>query len=118
MRNIVYAVMASLFSVVCAVPAYAAPAGTTNIDVTASNWQFTPGTITVHLNKATTLHFISKQGVHGIASSDLGITNTVIMPSATAVTFTPHKLGTYQLHCTIPCGPRHANMVLTIKVVQ
>jgi cytochrome c oxidase subunit 2 len=118
MRNVVYAVMVSLFSVAFALPVNAGAASATSIDVAASNWKFTPGTITVHLNQATTLNLISKEGVHGIASSDLGISNTVIMPKSTAVTFTPHKLGTYQLHCTMPCGPGHANMVLIIKVVQ
>ncbi len=118
MRNVVYAVMVSLLTVVCAIPAYAGAADTTNVDVTASNWKFTPGTITVHLNQATTLHLISKEGVHAIASADLGIANTIIMPKSGQVTFTPHKLGTYQLHCTMPCGPGHADMVLTVKVVQ
>ncbi|HEX5275497.1 MAG TPA: cupredoxin domain-containing protein [Candidatus Rubrimentiphilum sp.] len=116
MRNVVYAVMVSLLSLACVAPVYAA--GPTTIDVTASNWKFTPGTITVHLNQATTLNLISKEGVHGIASADLGISNTFVMPKSTSVTFTPHKVGTYQLHCTMPCGPGHANMVLIVKVVQ
>ena len=118
MRNVVYAVLMSLFSVALVAPAYAGAADTANIDVTASNWKFTPGTITVHLNQATTLHLISKEGVHGIASADLGISNTIIMPNSVAVTFTPKKLGTYQLHCSMPCGPGHADMILTVKVVQ
>lgn len=119
MRKLVYAVMVSLFAVAFAVPVYAGAAeNTTSIDVTASNWKFTPGTITVHLNQATTLHLIAKEGVHAIASADLGIANTIIMPKSVQVTFTPHKLGTYQLHCTMPCGPGHADMVLTVKVVQ
>ena len=118
MRNVVYAVMVSLLSVVCVAPAVAAADAPANIDVTASNWKFTPGTITVHLNQATTLHLVSKEGVHGISSPELGITTTMVMPNATSVTFTPHKTGTYQLHCTMPCGPGHADMVLIVKVVQ
>ena len=118
MRNVVYAVLMSLFSVTFFAPAYAGAADTANIDVTASNWKFTPGTITVHLNQATTLHLISKEGVHAIASADLGISNTMVMPSSVAVTFTPKKVGTYELHCTMPCGPGHADMKLIVKVVQ
>jgi cytochrome c oxidase subunit 2 len=118
MRNVVYAVMVSLLSAAF-LPIHAGAAATpAHIDVTASNWKFTPGTITVHVNQATTLNLISKEGVHGIASSDLGISNTVVMPKSTSVTFTPHKVGTYQLRCTMPCGPGHADMVLIVKVVQ
>ncbi len=118
MRNVVYAVMVSLFSLAFALPVNAGAASAKNIDVTASNWKFTPGTITVHLNQATTLNLISKEGVHGISSSDLGISNTIIMPKSTSVTFTPHKVGTYELHCTMPCGPGHAEMTLIVKVVE
>lgn len=110
--------MMSLFAAAFFLPVHAGAASATSIDVAASNWKFTPGTITVHLNQATTLNLISKEGVHGIASADLGIENTIIMPKATSVTFTPHKVGTYQLRCTIPCGPGHADMILIVKVVE
>ena len=118
MRNVVYAAMVSLFAIAFFLPVHAGAASAAKIDVTASNWKFTPGTITVHLNQATTLNFVSKEGVHGVASPDLGISSTVVMPKSTSVTFTPHKTGTYQLHCTMPCGPGHADMVLIVKVVQ
>ncbi|HVS46245.1 MAG TPA: cupredoxin domain-containing protein [Verrucomicrobiae bacterium] len=90
----------------------------TSVSVVASNWKFTPGTITVHLNKLTTLRLTSTEGVHGIQSSDLGIADTTIMPGKfVTVAFTPKKLGTYQAHCAIFCGAGHAAMMLTIKVV-
>jgi cytochrome c oxidase subunit 2 len=34
-----------------------------------------------------------------------------------SVTFTPKKAGTFVLHCTIPCGPGHGKMTLTVHVV-
>jgi cytochrome c oxidase subunit 2 len=118
MRSAAYALAMALLSVTLAVPAFAGAAWPASINITASNWKFTPGTITVHVNQATTLHFNSKEGVHGVASRDLGITNTFAMPTATAVTFTPHKRGTYVLHCTMPCGQGHAQMTLVVKVVR
>lgn len=88
-----------------------------SIDIVASNWKFTPGAIVVHLNEPTTLRLTSSEGVHGIESADLGIPQTTIVPGKfVTVTFTPKKLGTYRLHCTIFCGAGHSNMVLTIKV--
>ena len=98
-----------------AAPAAAHP----SIDIVASNWKFTPGTITAHLNEPTTLRLTSSGGVHGIQSDELGIPDTTIMPGKfVTVTFTPKKLGTYQVHCAVFCGAGHADMVLVVKVVQ
>ena len=89
------------------------------ITVTASDWKFAPASITVHVNQPVTLDLTSKEGVHGLASSALGIPQTEIVPGSTEkVTFTPKKVGDFILHCTIPCGPGHANMVFTIHVVS
>lgn len=90
-----------------------------SISITASDWKFTPGTITVHLNQPVTLQLTSKEGVHGLASPQLGIPNTMIVPNGhVAVTFTPKKLGTYVVHCSVMCGAGHANMTLVVKVVR
>jgi cytochrome c oxidase subunit 2 len=87
------------------------------IDIVASNWKFTPATITVPAGEPTTLHLTSSEGVHGIQSDDLGIKQTTIAPNKFVdVTFTPAKAGTYVVHCSIICGAGHANMALTIKV--
>jgi len=89
------------------------------ITITASNWKFTPGEITVHVGQPVTLKLTSAEGVHGLGSSDLGIPQTMLVPGSDKnVTFTPSKAGTYVLHCTIPCGPGHANMKLVIHVVS
>ena len=97
------------------VPASAHP----SIDIVASNWKFTPATVTVHLNEPSTFRLTSSGGVHGIQSDELGIPLTTIMPGKfVTVTFTPKKLGTYPVHCAIFCGAGHADMVLVVKVVQ
>ena len=90
-----------------------------SIDIVASNWKFVPGKVTVHLNEPTTFRLTSTEGVHGIASDDLGIPTTTIMPGKfVTVTFTPKKVGTYKVHCAVFCGAGHADMVLVVKVVQ
>lgn len=87
------------------------------VDIVASNWKFTPSTITVPVGEPTTLRLTSAEGVHGIASTDLGIPTTTIMPGKfVTVTFTPKKAGTYPVHCAVICGAGHADMILTIKV--
>jgi cytochrome c oxidase subunit 2 len=87
------------------------------IDIVASNWKFTPATITIPVNEPTTLRLTSSSGVHGLQSDELGIPKTTITPgNFQLVTFTPTKAGTYVLHCAVVCGPGHADMTLTIVV--
>jgi cytochrome c oxidase subunit 2 len=90
------------------------------VTVTASSSAlFAPSEITVHVGQPVELTIIGKSGVHGIQSSDLGIPSTTITPdSKQTVTFTPAKVGTYTVHCTIPCGPDHARMAIVVHVVS
>lgn len=88
-----------------------------SIDVVASDWKFTPDTITVPAGESTTLRLTSSEGVHGLKSDELGIPDTTIMPNKfVTVTFTPKSVGTYVVHCSVICGAGHPNMALTIKV--
>ena len=107
--------MAVAASLVVAAPA----AAHSTITIVASNWKFSPATITLHVGQATTLRLTSKEGVHGLQSAALGISQTAIMPgSYKTVDVTPAKPGTYVLHCSIFCGAGHPNMTLTVKVVR
>jgi uncharacterized protein (DUF305 family)/plastocyanin len=87
------------------------------IDVAASNWHFTPSTITVEAGQTTTLRLTSTSGTHGIASDELGISaTTIVQGKFVEVSFTPRMGGTYLVHCSIYCGAGHADMVLTVIV--
>jgi cytochrome c oxidase subunit II len=87
------------------------------IAITASDWKFTPNTITLRVGVPTVLRLSSAEGVHGLQSDELGISQTVIVPGKeTDVTLAPKKPGTYVLHCSVPCGSGHQNMTLTINV--
>jgi cytochrome c oxidase subunit II len=84
----------------------------------SSEAMFSPSEITVHAGQPVELKFVGKSGVHGIQSSALGIPATTITPGSTqTVTFTPSKVGTYTLNCTIPCGPNHSKMMIVVKVI-
>jgi cytochrome c oxidase subunit 2 len=105
-------------AVLVAAAATAAPQGTP-IDVAASNWAFTPAKITLHAGVPTQLRFTSKEGVHGVASSELGIPKTTLVPGKTVtLTVTPAKTGEYKVPCAVVCGAGHATMILTVDVVQ
>lgn len=114
MRIRLHTLVAAVFLAVSMAPAVSAHP---SIDVVASNWKFTPQTITLHVGETTQLRLTASEGVHGIESSELGIPKTTIMPGKfTTVTVTPKKAGTYQVHCSVICGAGHADMVLTVKV--
>jgi heme/copper-type cytochrome/quinol oxidase subunit 2 len=88
------------------------------LNVTATSEQkFSPDHLVLHVGKRQTLRFTSSGGVHGVASTDLGIPATTIAPGQpVSVVVVPKKAGTYKINCTIVCGPGHADMLLTIVV--
>lgn len=87
------------------------------IDVTTSNWKFTPDAIVLHVGQPTLLRLTSSEGVHGIKSDELGIPLTTLTPGKiVALQVTPRKAGTFVLHCAIICGPGHSKMTLTVTV--
>lgn len=87
------------------------------IDIVASNWHFTPSTITVEVGATTTLRLTSSSGTHGIASDELGIpATTIVQGRFVEVSFTPRAAGTYAVHCSVYCGVGHSDMVLTVIV--
>ena len=111
---------AMLASVSAAAPAattkHSAAVPVTKIVATADQ-KFAPDHIVLHVNKRQTLQFTSAAGVHGVASSELGIPATTITPDKpVSVTVTPKKVGTYKVPCSIVCGAGHADMALTIEV--
>lgn len=91
------------------------PAATVNI--VATTWSFTPSTIHLKVNQPTELSLTSKNATHGLQSDDLGIPLTLIAPGKNVtVNVTPHKAGTFTLHCANYCGAGHPNMALTVVV--
>ncbi len=114
-------VLGGIILATAAVPASAAkpapkPLPVVNIVATADQ-KFAPDHVVLHVGKRQTLRFTSTGGVHGIASTDLGIpATTITTDKPVSVTVTPKKAGTYKLPCTIVCGPGHADMALTVDV--
>lgn len=116
MRTLLSLISAAAMAAVCfaSAPAASEPV----IKISAKNWAFTPGTITLHLHQKTKLEFAAAEGIHGITIPDLGVDDVVnIQSTPTEIEVTPNKTGTFVAHCAVFCGAGHANMILTIKVV-
>jgi cytochrome c oxidase subunit 2 len=90
-----------------------------SIEMTASaeTFAFTPAKIEARVGQLVTLRVSSSEGVHAIASTDLGIDMTMIRPNRAAmVSFTPQKTGTYVVHCAYVCGIGHSGMAFEVDV--
>lgn len=81
----------------------------TTLNVTATNWKFNKDTFNVPANKKITINFESKEGSHGfdIEGTDINIKDK----GKETITFKP---GTYKVHCSIPCGQGHQDMLAKI----
>ena len=96
-----------------------AAAAERTITVASKNFAFVPSTITLKANQRVKLHFVSKQGTHGVVIPEIGITKIINMTATPVdVQVTPKKTGTYVARCAVYCGIGHGNMILTIKVVK
>jgi heme/copper-type cytochrome/quinol oxidase subunit 2 len=88
------------------------------IELTASNWKFTPGMIVAHPGETIVLHAKSTEGMHALISDDLGIKPVMLPPGKTVdITFVaPTKPGKYYMRCHLPCGPGHDKMTIVVDV--
>lgn len=86
--------------------------------VTAKNFDFTPGEITVKKGEPVVLEFTSVDRAHGFYLPDFGV-ETKIKPGAVSrVSFTPGKTGKFPFACDVFCGSGHEEMSGTLIVTE
>ncbi len=97
----------------------AAVGGTGNvveINMTAKDWAFDPGTITVHKGDTVKLHITSLDVTHGFALPDYGINEQIVPGQTTDITFVADHSGTFGFRCSVMCGEGHRQMTGTLVV--
>jgi heme/copper-type cytochrome/quinol oxidase subunit 2 len=80
------------------------------IDVKASKFAFSPGTIRVKAGTPVQLHIVSTDVLHGFAIPALDIKERLDPGKEVVVSFTPEKSGKYPFRCSVFCGAGHADM--------
>ena len=90
-------------------PSLIAQSDVQRIDVKASRYQFTPGTIRVKAGVPVELHIVSTDGPHGFALPALKINERLDPGKEVVVTFTA-QAGTYPFRCSVLCGTGHLGM--------
>lgn len=86
------------------------------VDVTVTDWTFSPATITVKQGENVSLRLVGDKGIHSLLVADLGL-NVRVEPGETPTVKIPtDKTGTFAGRCGVPCGPGHRDMKFTIVV--
>lgn len=91
----------------------AAESGKPQLKITASNFKFDQEEYKVKAGQTMTVVLKNSEGVHGIEINGLDVSLSGKNLSK-EVTF--DKPGTYDIVCTIPCGPGHATMKTKLVV--
>lgn len=88
----------------------AAPQART-ITITASQWNFQPGTVHVNRGDTVAIHLESADVVHGLFIDGYEV-RTVAEPGQPGVlTFVADRDGAFHFRCAIPCGNLHPFMI-------
>lgn len=83
----------------------------------ADTFTFSPDRVVAHVGKQASIQLTSSEGIHGIASSELGIETTLVRPGhSVTVAFTPKTPGEYVVHCASVCGIGHKGMAFRVTV--
>ena len=111
--------IAALFVVVSALPLVTpAQSAAKRIEITASQFSFSPGEITLKKGQPVLLVIKSQDVAHGLRVRELNLAVKVNEHGTAQVQFTPQKAGDFVGHCYVFCGRGHGSMVLTFHVVD
>jgi len=89
---------------------------TKSFTITASQWTFSPNTITVKQGDLVRLRVNSIDVAHGLMIPDYDI-NKVLNPGETVlIEFTADKRGAFSFRCSVQCGAGHPDMKGTLIV--
>ena len=98
-------------------PALQAASEPQRVEITARQFAFTPGEITIKKGQPVVLVIHSADVEHGLRIRELGV-NVQIKPGKTLeVKFTPNKVGDFVGHCAVFCGAGHGSMEIKVHVV-
>lgn len=77
------------------------------VKLVATNYQFDQKEYRVKQGEDVTFTLENKEGMHGVMINGL---NVKLDNATKTATVKADKAGTYDIICTIPCGPGHMNM--------
>ena len=88
------------------------------IRMSAKNFEFSPGTITVKKGVPVVLELTSEDRKHGFDLPAFGVRTDVKRGAVTSVRFTPDRAGKFKFSCDVFCGDGHEEMTGTLIVTD
>ena len=88
----------------------ATPSDVHEITMTAKNYEFDPGVITVKKGEKVRLIITATDRDHGIKIEGYDINQELKKGDPTTVEFTAEKAGTFEFKCSVYCGMGHRKM--------
>ena|ERR1700722_4517931 len=87
------------------------------VEITAQQFLFQPGEVTVKAGQPVVLVLKSLDVGHGLRILDLRVDLKVKAGETAEVMFTPNKPGDFIGHCSVFCGASHGSMTFLLHVV-
>ena len=97
-------------------PAGAGASGPHDVRIAASQYEFSPGIISVNRGDKVTIELASTDVVHGLYLDGYDLEVTADPGQSATLTFTADKAGTFRFRCSVTCGPLHPFMIGKLKV--
>ncbi len=87
------------------------------VPIRATDWAFTPSTITLKKGDSVKLRFVGAEGEHGVSIPGLGISKTIAQGQTVEFPISTEVTGTFPFSCNVACGTGHSEMkgVITIE---
>lgn len=79
----------------------------------ATNYQFDQAEYTVKAGEKVTVSLVNKEGLHAM---EIVGTSVKLDNNTKSMEITFDKPGEYEVHCSLPCGPGHAEMITKLIV--
>ena len=102
-------------TLVPAPPTRAAPVERT-FRVEASQFSFTPGTLSVNPGDWVTIELVAVDVVHGIYLDDYDLSVSADPGQTATLTFVADRPGTFRFRCLVACGDLHPFMIGKLHV--
>jgi cytochrome c oxidase subunit 2 len=84
--------------------------GVHKFTITATNYEFDPGVITVKKGEKVRLLITATDRDHGIKIDAFDINQVLKKGDPTTIEFTADKAGTFEFKCSVYCGKGHRKM--------
>jgi heme/copper-type cytochrome/quinol oxidase subunit 2 len=97
-------------------PVGAGVPGSHNLRIAASQYDFSPGVISVNQGDQVTIELAAADVVHGLYLDGYDLEVTVDPGQTASLSFIADKSGTFRFRCSVTCGPLHPFMIGKLKV--